>query len=59
MAMHLEPLAGKVGDVLTGVVFNMQSYAEGLGLVENFRLGVLWGEVVREKEGRVIESGWV
>ena len=55
MAIHLEPLdgthflAGKVGDVLTGVLFNTQSYAKGLKLVENLLHGIL-GEMVREKD---------
>lgn len=59
MAVHLEPLAGKAGDVATGAVFKMQLYAKGPRLVENFHLVVLWGEVVREKAGGVIGSGWV
>lgn len=64
MAVHLESLdnahflAGKVGDVLMGVLFNTQSYARGLKLVENLLLGIL-GEMVREKDNRIIESRWV
>lgn len=64
MAGYLSPpdnapsLAGKVGDVLTGVLFNIGSYAKGLRLGETC-LGALLGEVVREKECRVIGSGWV
>lgn len=37
----------------------MQLYPKGPRLVENFLLVVLWGEVVREKAGGVIGSGWV
>lgn len=61
MAVHLEPLAGKVGDVLTGVLFHTHSYAKGLRLVDNF----CWvrsysaGEAVRERECRAIGRGWI
>lgn len=49
MAAQLESLdsapflAGKVGDVSTGVLFKTQSYAKGLELVETFCSTVLWG----------------
>lgn len=60
MAVYVEPLdnapflAGKVGDVVTGILFNTWSYAEGLRWVETFCLVVLLGEVVRGREGSVI-----
>ena len=63
MAAHLVSLdnapllAGKIGDVLTEILFKTQSYAKGWKLVEI--CGHYLQENVRRRERRVTESIWV